>query len=227
MLAFDLGMNNGDDTRYYLAKGYDVVAVEANPKLCAEATESLRSHVDSGRLTILNIAVSDQEGTFDFYIDTVNHVRSSLKPQPGRDMRAVTVPSRKVSGLIKEFGAPDFLKIDVEHVDQLILRDLITEGLKPPMISVEAHKFEILLLLWQMGYQEFRLVNGRSVHLDFRNVPIHNVDGSTTKYTFPRHSAGPFGDDLPTPWRHIQHVSAEWLHRHALFGGGWFDVHAR
>ncbi len=33
----DLGMNNGDDTAFYLAKGYNVVAVEANPHLVAAA----------------------------------------------------------------------------------------------------------------------------------------------------------------------------------------------
>jgi FkbM family methyltransferase len=227
MLAYDLGMNNGDDTRYYLKKGYDVVAVEANPALCNEVADSLREFVNDGRLKILNVAVGDQDGTMEFHIDVLNHVRSSLKPQAGREMRQVTVPIRKISNLVKEFGMPDFLKIDVEHVDQLILRDMIAHNIKPTLISVEAHKFEILLLLWQLGYEEFRLLNGRSVHLDFRNVPITTVNGPPVKYTFPRHSSGPFGDDLPTPWRHVQHVCAEWLHRHALFGGGWFDVHAR
>lgn len=227
MLAYDLGMNNGDDARYYLKKGYDVVAVEANPALCAKVGESMKDFVDSGRLRILNVAVAGEEGTMEFHVDVLNDVRSSLKPQAGRELRPVKVAARKISNIIREHGMADFIKIDVEHVDQIILLDLIEAGIKPASISAEAHKFEILLLLWQMGYREFRLVNGRTVHLDFRNVPIRAIDGSTLSYTFPRHSAGPFGEDLPTPWRHIQHVAAEWLHRHALFGGGWFDVHAR
>lgn len=227
MLAYDVGMNNGDDTRYYLKKGYDVVAIEANPVLCEKVGRDLKEFIDNGRLRLLNVAVAEQDGTMEFHIDVLNDVRSSLKAQEGRETRPVSVRARKMSSIIREHGLPDFIKIDVEHVDQLLLRDMIAEGMKPPLISAEAHRFEILLLLWQMGYTEFRLVNGRAVHLDFRNVPIKAVDGSTFKYTFPRHSAGPFGDDLPTPWRHIQHVSAEWLHRHALFGGGWYDVHAR
>jgi len=32
---FDIGMNNGEDTKYYLEKGYNVVAIEANEDLCS------------------------------------------------------------------------------------------------------------------------------------------------------------------------------------------------
>lgn len=227
MLAYDVGMNNGDDARYYLAKGYDVVAIEANPALCSEAGAKLKEFVDSGKLRILNVAVADADGTLEFHIDVQEHVRSSLKPQKGRETRAVVVGARKLSDIIREHGAPDFLKIDVEHADQVSLQDMIASGIKPPLISAEAHSFEILLLLWQMGYKEFRLLNGRTVHLEFRNAPVRATDGSTIKYSFPKHSSGPFGDDLATPWRNIQDVSAEWLHRFALFGRGWFDVHAR
>ncbi len=228
MLAYDVGMNNGDDARYYLAKGYEVIAIEANPALCEEVGIKLKEFVDKGRLQILNVAVAESEGTsLEFHIDVQEHVRSSLQPLKGRQTRAVTVTGRKLSNIIREHGAPDFLKIDVEHADQISLMDMIAAGMKPPQISAEAHSFEILLLLWKMGYKEFRLLNGRNVHLEYRNAPIATQDGSTVKYTFPKHSSGPFGDDYPAPWRNIQDVCAEWLHRHALFGPGWFDIHAR
>ena len=32
-LIYDVGMNTGDDTAYYLNRGYRVVAIEANPDL--------------------------------------------------------------------------------------------------------------------------------------------------------------------------------------------------
>jgi len=41
-LVFDIGMHNGDDTAYYLARGYRVVAVEANPSMCATAQANSR-----------------------------------------------------------------------------------------------------------------------------------------------------------------------------------------
>ena len=36
-LILDLGMNNGDDTAYYLTRGFRVVALDANPALCEGA----------------------------------------------------------------------------------------------------------------------------------------------------------------------------------------------
>ena len=33
-VIFDLGMHNGDDTAFYLSRGFNVVALEANPALC-------------------------------------------------------------------------------------------------------------------------------------------------------------------------------------------------
>ena len=36
-LIIDVGMHNGDDTAFYLAKGFEVVAVEANAALVEAA----------------------------------------------------------------------------------------------------------------------------------------------------------------------------------------------
>ena len=227
MLVYDLGMNNGDDTKYYLKKGCRVVAIEANSDLCDQVRRELKSDVDAGRLTILNVAVTDDERMMEFHIDTLNDVRSSLTAIEGRETRLVHVQGRKISSLIMEYGTPDFMKIDVEHVDELILRDMIENNIKPSLISCEAHRFEIILLLWQLGYEQFRLVNGRTVHIEYRGQLIRCVDGSASKHTFPRHSAGPFGEDLPLEWVNVRHACAEWIHRKALFGGGWYDVHAR
>ena len=38
-LIYDIGQHTGEDTAFYLGKGFRVVAVEANPTL-AEATET-------------------------------------------------------------------------------------------------------------------------------------------------------------------------------------------
>jgi len=36
-LIYDVGMHNGDDTAYYLWRGFRVVAIEPNPELVATA----------------------------------------------------------------------------------------------------------------------------------------------------------------------------------------------
>jgi 16S rRNA A1518/A1519 N6-dimethyltransferase RsmA/KsgA/DIM1 with predicted DNA glycosylase/AP lyase activity len=38
-LAFDIGANTGQDAEALLARGLRVIAVEANPKLCADMRE--------------------------------------------------------------------------------------------------------------------------------------------------------------------------------------------
>jgi hypothetical protein len=40
-LIYDVGMNNGDDTAYYLRRGFRVLAIEANLDLVANAASDL------------------------------------------------------------------------------------------------------------------------------------------------------------------------------------------
>ena len=39
-LVYDIGMNDGTDSAYYLRRGYSVVAVEANPILAEESSSA-------------------------------------------------------------------------------------------------------------------------------------------------------------------------------------------
>jgi hypothetical protein len=41
-LIFDIGMHVGEDTRYYLNTGFDVIAIEANPFLVEKSKKGLR-----------------------------------------------------------------------------------------------------------------------------------------------------------------------------------------
>jgi 16S rRNA A1518/A1519 N6-dimethyltransferase RsmA/KsgA/DIM1 with predicted DNA glycosylase/AP lyase activity len=60
-LVYDIGMNNGDDTAFYLACGFRVVAVDADPHLAALAAKRFKAELEAGRLTILNVGIADQE----------------------------------------------------------------------------------------------------------------------------------------------------------------------
>ena len=75
---FDLGMNNGDDTDYYLRLGYDVVAVEANPALCERASKRFPQAVADGRLKIVNAAVWETSGETNFFVNLQNDHWSSI-----------------------------------------------------------------------------------------------------------------------------------------------------
>jgi GDP-mannose 4,6-dehydratase len=68
-LIYDIGMHNGNDTAYYLYKGYRVIAIEANPVLVERAKKRFADEINNNRLTILNVGISDKPGTARFYVN--------------------------------------------------------------------------------------------------------------------------------------------------------------
>jgi FkbM family methyltransferase len=224
MLIYDVGMHNGDDTAYYLAKGAKVVAIEANAALCDAAAQRFAVEIADGRLTLLNVAVGDRDGFAEFYIEHGNGVRSSLLGRPGK--ASVTVRVRRLSAIFGEHGLPDFAKIDVEHVDHLVVEELRQSGKLPAQVSVEAHRIDVVDQLIGAGYRSFRLVNCARVARRFASQTITRINGERVVHAFPHHSSGPFGEDLPEPWYSGPTARTLWLRRREFFGGGWFDIHA-
>src|SRR4051794_6646259 len=95
-------MHNGDDTEYYLSKGYRVVAVEANPLLCQEAERRFASEIAAGRLSILNVAIAEEEGSAEFYVKRERAPQSSLRPP--KDMtgwHTVTVRTTPLADIVE------------------------------------------------------------------------------------------------------------------------------
>ena len=195
-LIFDLGMNNGDDTAYYLGRGYSVVALEANSALCERARARFRAAIDDGRLQMLNAAIWDKPGRAKFYVNLDNDHWSSLDVDwAGRDAsryNEITVRCITLGELFGEFGVPYYLKIDVEGVDQSVLEQLQSSDTRPLFVSVEDCRlgFEYMRILAACGYDRFQL-------LDQSTVPqMKDVSGNA----FPTGSSGPFGNDLPGHW---------------------------
>ena len=102
--------------------------------------------------------------------------------------------------MIQEYGDPYYIKIDVENYDQVLLRKLFENNIKPPFISAESHSIEIFCLLVALGgYNSFKLVDGETVSQLYKNHKIVTNNGIEF-YSFPHHSAGPFGDDVFGEW---------------------------
>lgn len=226
-IIYDFGANNGDDIPYYLKKSDTVVAVEANPALTDRITQRFHDAVTSGKLIIVNSVLTvelDPRNTI-FYLHRSNHVLSQLPRPPDSDMHdfdEVSLPSVNAVSLIRNYGAPFYVKIDVEHYDQKILRALFENNIYPPFISSECHSAEIFSLMLALGkYKSFNLVNGPSIPSDYRDTAIKTLDGEET-YSFPHHSAGPFGDDIKSAWM----TPDNFLYLLAFEGLGWKDVHA-
>jgi len=210
-IIYDLGANNGDDIPYYLTKADKVVAVEANKDLVAKIQQRFFEEIKLGKLIVEHCAVTiTQQEEVTFYVCD-DHVLSRLKKPETDESRyhAEKVPAKNVVQLINEHGTPFYIKIDIEFYDQVILRYLLDNGIRPPYISAEAHTIEVFALMIVLGhYNKFKLVDGQTVQ---------NVYPS-----FPPHAAGPFGDD----------IQGEWMDKDRFFNQladvrlGWKDIHA-
>ena len=57
----DVGVHKGEDTEYYLKKGFQVVGIEANPDLYQSTKDRLESYINTGQLKLLNLAISPED----------------------------------------------------------------------------------------------------------------------------------------------------------------------
>lgn len=196
-LIMDLGMNNGDDTAYYLARGHSVVSVEANPTLCQQARERFAQAIESSQLTILNAAVSDQDEVLSFFINTVNDHWSSLDAgwasREGHPLKEISIQGICIPTLFSQYGTPIYLKVDVEGVDEMVLDQLKRVTKLPQYLSVEDCRlgYEYLERMAALGYQRFQIV-------DQSEVP--KMADPQIAWKFAPGSSGPFGPALPQTW---------------------------
>jgi FkbM family methyltransferase len=223
MLAYDIGMHNGDDTAYYVAKGFRVVSVEANPQFIAEAEARFRNEIAAGQVVLEHLGIAQGSGEANFYINPHHTVKSTLRQPKGTKWQQVRVPTSSLSELVARHGAPDFMKIDIEHYDLIALDDLREHRIIPKYISSEAHSFEVLITLYTMGYRRFRLVNCNAID---GSQSIRRLDGGEAEFFFRKHSSGPYGNDVTVQdWIDVEALCQLWGRREEILGSGWYDVH--
>jgi FkbM family methyltransferase len=161
-LVFDLGMHNGDDTAYYLHKGYRVLAVDANPAMIEKAHIRFAAELTQSRLILIHAAIAEKRGEIVFWVNqewaelsSVNREFSSRLNQP---LKSVTVPCLPLVDLFEKHGMPYYLKIDIEGNDVLCLKALAKNDL-PAFCSWEAGGLEPLFLARNLGFDAFLCVD--------------------------------------------------------------------
>lgn len=256
-LIIDVGAHNGDDAAYYLHKGYHVVAVEANPVLA----EQLRIRFDGHPVTVENVCVaSDTLASVTFWVNRVNSTWSSFYPdlaaREETETESVNVPSITLGVLLERYGIPEYLKIDIEGMDQECLKSLDPANL-PSYISLElSHGDGIISGLGNVGYNRFKVINQgtyttalpifsqeigwrliRKARMGFLVPDGFKQDFDTFHHqhgwTFNEGCSGPFGAETFGTW--LTEPEAKALYdkiRRAFIRHGmplehcWYDVHA-
>ncbi len=142
-LVFDVGANLGQKSDIFLAAGFRSIVIEPNIH-CQQSLEL--QFLDHPRAVLVRKAVGAAAGRSILYADG-SDAAASLLPEwnkklygDERSVRSQDVEVTTLDELIKTFGRPDYIKIDVEGYENEVLKGL-TQPV--PVLSFEFHASEI------------------------------------------------------------------------------------
>ncbi|MBU1340602.1 MAG: FkbM family methyltransferase [Proteobacteria bacterium] len=226
-LIFDVGLHKGEDTRFYLQKGFNVVAFEANPWLIEQCRQRFSRQIDDGQLILVEGAVTDtipadnNQKSIKFYrnlddsawgtvCENWAHRNEKLRTRN----EVIEVPVIDFSKCLEQYGIPYYLKIDIEGMDTVCLKSLQKIEGRPSYISIESEKlsFEKLVaeldLFNSLGYTRFKAVQQSGISR--RKEPVPAREGNQTAYQFEEGASGLFGKDLAGQWKNYDQILAEY-----------------
>ena len=196
-LIFDVGLNIGQDTGFYLSQGYQVLAIEADPTLAAAARNRFHREISEGRLEVLNVGIAEKDGFADFWIceekPEFNSFHRQIAARDSYSHHSTQIPVLRFASIIERYGIPHFLKIDIEGNDMLCL-DALNPSALPKYISVESEcpldeqsgsvedRLRTLQKLASLGYNRFKLIDQYSFcSLSLPPSPYYWVDAFARK----------------------------------------------
>jgi FkbM family methyltransferase len=209
-LVFDVGMHKGEDTAYYLAKGFRVVAIEADPELAQACRRRFAQEIARGQLDIIEGAIANGRGKVSFFKNehsvwgSVHKDWADRNAMLGFKSNIIEVEIVDIKSVFQTFGVPFYLKLDIEGGEKIVLSELVSLPSRPHFISLESEKvyfrnlFLELRLLARLGYNRFKVVQQQTI--PGSTVQTTDCDGRLMTYTFEDHSSGPFGDDACGEW---------------------------
>lgn len=244
---FDIGMYDGTDTAYYLSSGYQVVAVEANPELIRCAAKKFSAQIASKQLVCVNAAISPDGQPIELHLcghdlgssSVFNDRVAHLNP-----IGAVTVPGVTLQQLIKQYGLPKYLKVDIEGADRLCVLAL-TADCHPPFLSFEmgVDVEELIKHAMAVGYRRFKIINQNAFRELENQHCLHDklvrfiwqlagYGGQryvrrAGRFFLTGHSAGPVPWCSDGRWWSAEEVLLR-LHKakETETLSGWYDIHA-
>lgn len=218
-LIYDIGMHKGEDTEFYLRKGFKVVAFEANPSLIRICKTRLKEFIEQGNLVIVEGAIVDFETInndqkkISFYNNndlsvwgTVSADWAERNSRLGTSNTLIEVDVINLEDVIRKQGIPHFMKIDIEGCDMVCVKVLKKFLNCPDYISVESDKtsfknikYEIELLS-ELGYEWFQAIEQSAIH-KFQSPPFPSREGEYVAHKFEEGASGLFGAELNNAWK--------------------------
>ncbi len=133
-LVFDVGANMGTRTKVFLKLGARVVAFEPQ-KACSDYLKTVLKEEDG--FTLVEAALGEEDGEAEMLIsnahtistlseDWVKATRESSRFNQYEWNRKQAVRVTTLDNVIKKYGTPSFIKIDVEGYENEVLKGLST-----------------------------------------------------------------------------------------------------
>lgn len=206
-LIVDVGAGMGDDTAFYLAKGFSVLAIAHDVEEAAAIKLRLSDEITAGRLLV-----------------TQTDLSPTGSPRPLIDEAAA------------KYGVPHYVKVEAPGGERDLVTGITGSQGLPPNLSfqVNADWEEILHHVAQLGYQQFQIVRQGAKHLD---PPPHPPrEGRHVPMRFTAAMSGCFGRELaPENWMTLEDfvphvVIVQTRRKEARAMGrkpGWHDIHCR
>ncbi len=223
-LIYDVGMHRGEDTDFYLKKGFRVVAFEANPDLVSFCKQRFASFLQNGKLVIIEGAIADPRNlasgqkTIKFYKNdslsvwgTVCSEWATRNIYRGTSSTTVEVEIIDFVGILEKYGIPHYMKIDIEGCDIICIDALKKFKEVPNYISLESSKTSLTAIqkeidtLSELGYQLFQAIEQSSIP-HTHSLPYPAREGNYIDHVFEEGSSGLFGAELPNRWKDREEI---------------------
>ncbi len=213
-LIYDVGMHKGEDTHYYLSKGFSVIAFEADPDLIKLAKKKFYNEINKQKLIIVEGAIVPENfsNKVQFYKNKKKTIWGTVvenwakrnKESFDSESISIQVNSINFKEILNKYGVPYYLKIDIEGMDLVCCEALLSFNDKPSFISIESEKISFEKLKYEinlfekLGYNNYKIIQQGSVNQQKEKFP--SKEKKYLGYKFTVGSSGLFGEDLPSKW---------------------------
>ncbi len=188
-IVFDIGANHGNRSAVFSKICKKVIAVEANPVLAEKLSQKFKKNV-----IVVSKAVGNTSGEIDLFINK-SDVLSTISPEwitkvketerfgelSDSFTKKVKVKMVTLNDLIKEYGIPAFVKIDVEGVEYDIIKTMdsaCVKGLSCEFTIPESRQNTISIIehLNEIGYNYFNVSFGESMEfLSTQHISVEKM----------------------------------------------------
>ena len=231
-LIYDVGMHKGQDTDFYLKKGYKVIAFEANPENIDFCKRRFAEAIKDRRLTIVEGAIVENaarlgQETVRFYLNKNHSFWGSTSDDwayrnevMGTTNEMIEVRAVDFGQTIEQYGIPHYLKADIVGSETICLRALLAFENKPEYLSIRSEKVifsrleDEFYLLEKLGYDKFKAIQQDVSHMQ---ASFTAPGGEQITHLFEEGGSGFFGEETAGRWKTKEEVLKEYRRIFTLY----------